>query len=352
MVFQRFLDVSNDAAPNVKIRVNSEVLSPWDPFCERFGVEPVQRKRWNVGLPTRGKSQVVMRAFILPKKEEIEDDAIAEEYNSYRRTAVTARQGFFVYRENRLLEEGRWYGFGSHDTHLKSLRIELNFTADADELFGVGLRKEGLLFGDQLVEVLREVVTGLRKDANTLDRAGSAKNLAKESDGDRQIDRIIRRRHQNLTGPTLDGTGKSVDLANVHTSAPWTIVDESGRVNPGLGIGVLDDDNTSTFVKLAPSVDSNALWMPIVYRTESDRHIGVQISTSHEWFTRAYAPHGPDSQVAKALDMLLWALANAEMNNVKPEFEGELEEFRIEVSRNLRELAKELPEFNPDDKPA
>jgi hypothetical protein len=348
MVFQRFLDPSNSEARNVKIRVNDTELEHWDPFCEMFDIKPVLKKRWNVSLPARGKSEVTMRAFILPKPTEYEDDSVATEYDEYRRTAVTARQGFFVYREGRLLEEGRWYGFGSHDTHLKALRIEVNFTADADELFGVGLRKEGLLLGDELIDVLREVVPGLRKDANALDRSGTAKKIADDAGENRTIDRMIGRRQTNLTGPTLEGTGKAVELENVHTDGAWQIVDEDGKVQPGLGITVVDGDEHS-YVKLVPTVDSNALWMPVVYRTETNRHAAVHINTSHEWFVRAYAPHGSESEVGRAIDMLLWALANAEMNNVKPEFEGELEEFRIQVSRNLRQLAKDLPEFNPDD---
>lgn len=348
MVFQRFLDQNNSEAPHVVIRLNGNRLDPWDPFCENYGIKPVMKKRWTVSLPGHGKSQVTMRAFILPKPAEIEDDSVADEYDKYRRTAVAARQGFFVYRENRLLEEGRWYTFGQPDTHLKALRIELNFTADADELFGVGMRKEGLTISDALVEILEEIVRGLRRDASALDRSGSAKQLAENGEGTRLIDTMIRRRQTNLTKPSLEGTGKSVELENVHTTNAWQIVDEDGKVLPGLGFSVVDGDDQS-FVKLVPSVDSNALWAPVVNRTETGRHSLVHINTSHEWFIRACAPYGTDSEVGQALEMLLWALANAELNNVKPEFEGELEEFRIQVSRNLRELAKDLPEFNPDD---
>jgi len=289
-----------------------------------------------------------MRAFILPKPEEFDDTDEAKRYDQYRKTAVSARQGLFVYREDRLLEEGEWYGMGSHATHLKALRIEVNFTADADELFGVGMKKQGLQLKDELVEALNGVVPGLRADANRLDRSGNAKKEANKKNGVRDVDRAIGRRQQNLTTAKLSGEGQGVTLENVHTETPWSIVEANGQTAIGFPIPVVDGEE-QVKVELAETVDSATLWQPKVVRSGNTRHVGVVINTSHEWFVRAYAPNEPESTTTRSLDLLLWALANAELNNVKEGFEAELEEFRVEVSRNLRELAKDLPEYHPDD---
>ena len=348
MVFQRFLDPQNTDVPQVSIRVNDKVLEPWDPFCEHFGIKPVQTKQWRVGPTEEELSDVSMRAFILPKPEEFDDTGEADRYEKYRKTAVSARQGLFVYREDRLLEEGKWYGMGSDDTHLKALRIEVNFTADADELFGVGMKKQGLQLKDELVEVLSEVVPGLRADANRLDRSGNAKKAANKKNGVREVDRAIGRRQKNLTTAKLSGEGQSVTLENVHTETPWSIVEANGQTAIEFPIPVVDGEE-QVKVELAETVDSAALWQPNVVRSENARHVGVVINTSHEWFVRAYAPNEPESTTTRALDLLLWALANAEANNVKEGYAEWFEEFRIEVSRNLRDLAKDLPEYHPDD---
>lgn len=48
--------------------------------------------------------------------------------------------------------------------------------------------------------------------------------------------------------------------------------------------------------------------------------------------------------VVQALDFMLWALAQAELNNVNDENRDAFEEFRIEVSRNLKKLVADLPD--------
>ena len=349
MVFQRFLDPSDTRARDVKIRVNNTDLELWDPFCEIFFVKPLFEKAWKVSLGGKRSSKVTMRAFILPKPETFEDEDEADKYDKYRRTAVAARQGFFVYRENRLLEEGRWYGMGQPDTHLKALRIELNFTADADELFGVGLRKQGLLLNDDLVQILSEVVPGLRREANDRDRSGTARKVAKEAKGVKDIDRLINRRRKNLVNPELKGEGSTVDLENTHTTGAWRILDENGKPAPGIRF-TFAEGKDETQVDLVPTIDANSLWAPEVrWNGSGDRYTTVLLNTSHDWFLRAYAPLGHDSTTSHGVAMLLYALALAEINNTKPDFAGELEEFRNQVSRSLRELAKDLPEHNPDD---
>ena len=190
---------------------------------------------------------------------------------------------------------------------------------------------------------------GLRREANERERSGAAKKVAKDASGAKNIDRIISRRGKNLVSPTLGGEGKSVTLENTHTSKPWTIVDEDGKPASGLTL-TLGKATDETRIELVPTVDGNSLWAPDVrYTDDGSRYVVLMLSTSHEWFVRAYAPLGHDSTGSYGIAMLLYALALAEMNNVKEDFIGELEEFRNQVSRSLKELARDLPEHNPDD---
>jgi hypothetical protein len=59
---------------------------------------------------------------------------------------------------------------------------------------------------------------------------------------------------------------------------------------------------------------------------------------------KAYLPNKANSPVIQALDYLLWALASAELNNINGENKDAFEEFRIEVSRNLKKLVADLPD--------
>ncbi len=353
MVFQRFLDHERRDAPNVTIRLNGEPIEPWDPFCENFGVKPTLEKRYRCSVPgSTSKSDVALRAFILPKPHEITGDEIANNYDKYRRTAVAARQGFFVYRENRLIEEGQWYSFGNHDTHLKALRIEVNFKAEADELFGVGLRKQGLDIRFELLDEFQEILPGLRTTAQTLDRSGTAKKEEEDTEGPRVVDRIIKRRETNLMKPDLVKDEGGLAITNKHSSAPITVVGPDGRTNSNFNVQVVGNEG-EVYVDILQALDSGVLWEPAIRNgsdTDNSRpNFQVRLNAGHDWYHKALLPNKDNTPLIQAIEFLLYALGLAELNNVKDEFRGELEEFRVDVSRNLRELAKDLPDFDAGD---
>ena len=68
------------------------------------------------------------------------------------------------------------------------------------------------------------------------------------------------------------------------------------------------------------------------------------MNTGHPFYTKAYLPNKANSPVVQALDYLLWALAQAELNNVNADNKDAFEEYRIEVSRNLKKLVADLPD--------
>ncbi len=358
MVFQRFLDHERSDAPNVTIRLNGEPIEPWDPFCENFEIRPKLQKRYQCSLPgSTEKSEVAFRAFILPKPHEIKDDEVAADYDRYRRTAVAARQGFFVYRENRLIEEGQWYSFGNHDTHLRSLRIEVNFKAEADELFGVGLRKQGLDIRFELLDKFQEVIPGLRATAQTLDRSGSARKEEEDKKGPRVVDRIIKRRGTNLVKPDLVEDEGGLAITNKHSPTPITVVGPDGRPNSNFNVPVVANEG-EVYVDILQALDSGVLWEPAIRNgsgsddsdsDDSRPNFQVRLNAGHDWYQKALFPNKDNSPLIQAIEFLLYALGLAELNNVKEEFRGELEEFRVDVSRNLRELAKDLPVFDAGD---
>ena len=73
------------------------------------------------------------------------------------------------------------------------------------------------------------------------------------------------------------------------------------------------------------------------------------INVSHDWFKRAYMPLQENSVFCQSVEFLLFALAQAELNNTNSELDEDFRQFRIEVSRNLRKLVSDLPEYEPTD---
>lgn len=101
------------------------------------------------------------------------------------------------------------------------------------------------------------------------------------------------------------------------------------------------DDVGSAHVVTSGTLEHGALWEPTIGKNSK---AAVALNTGHPFYTKAYLPNKANSTVVQAMDYLLWALAQAELNNINPDNQEAFEEFRIEVSRNLKKLVADLPD--------
>lgn len=129
MIFHRFL---SGLARKVAIRINGLPLKPWDPFLSSnpsTWASPVERIKTAAG-------EILVQAYVLPHKDKLDS-------RQYEMAAGpdgwTAQQGFYVYRNQRLLVAGSWLGLGARrawtkeESHrLARIRLEMPNTADDD----------------------------------------------------------------------------------------------------------------------------------------------------------------------------------------------------------------------------
>ncbi|HUY06632.1 MAG TPA: ATP-binding protein [Acidimicrobiales bacterium] len=340
-VFQRFLDPDDERGRNISIFVNGGRIVPWDPFCEVFAeVEAEKVRTWAIADGSGNhQGEIVLRAFILPPANEVED-------SSYPGAAQISndRQGIYVYRENRLIEGPDWLTIGAADTHLNRLRVELSFPAPLDPFFGVGIKKSGLHLDPGLFEELENVLTPVRREADRRNRRGRAKSAATAGTGRRPADRTIDSEKEGLSLPsTTKGGDGSLTMTN-NLVNELKVLGPGGAPNPEFRIRI-EDDAEGVHIVHTESLEDGVLWSPSFGKGAGDTK--VSINTSHDWYRKAYLPNSANSPLTQAIEFLLFALAQAEMNNTRLDLNEVFEVFRIEVSRNLRHLVADLPE--PDD---
>lgn len=137
MVFHRFLERPRS---RFQIRINGESITPWNPFVAG-SVAP----SWASPLDRldHGSSQCEVQAFVMPHKDRLSkpDYESAGGINGWN-----AQQGFYVYRNDRLLVAGSWLGLGSprlwtKDEVHRLARIYLNFQSMADSEWKIDIRK-------------------------------------------------------------------------------------------------------------------------------------------------------------------------------------------------------------------
>ena len=136
MVFQRYLV---GAHPRLRVTINARSVSPWDPFLAEHSAtwtSPIERLATDAG-------SIYVQGYVLPHKDRLTE----QEYRSGGGAdGWTAQQGFYVYRNERLLVAGSWLGLGSGKPWTKEeiyrlARIRLDIPNTADAEWKIDIRK-------------------------------------------------------------------------------------------------------------------------------------------------------------------------------------------------------------------
>lgn len=136
MVFHRYLEGPH---PRIRILINSRPVGPWDPFLASHPAtwsSPVERFEI-------ASTIVEVQCHVLPHQDRLDK----QEYESAAGpNGWTAQQGFYVYRNERLLVAGSWLGFGHGRSWTKEeahrlARIRIDFPNSADTDWKIDIRK-------------------------------------------------------------------------------------------------------------------------------------------------------------------------------------------------------------------
>jgi hypothetical protein len=101
----------------VVIRINGTPVKPWNPFYPERSEQVLAPNKQKVVVELFDGSEEVaeMKAWILPHRR----DMTKEEEAEFARISNRA-QGFYVYREGRLIQDGGWMDvFGAPEPHTR-----------------------------------------------------------------------------------------------------------------------------------------------------------------------------------------------------------------------------------------
>ena len=169
MIFHRFISKEVYGRPELKIYVRKTQVEPWDPFCR---TEPHTEKLISktFKIPIRGRyGEAHFTPYVLPNSHMFSS---REAYNRAGRNRWTASQGLWIYRADRLIQDGGWSNLVTNDEHTKYARAALEFFPNVDDAFGINIAKMRVTLPTSLRADLQGSVATLRRRANTLYRAG------------------------------------------------------------------------------------------------------------------------------------------------------------------------------------
>ncbi len=127
MVFHRFLEQGK-----IKIWFQDREIKAWDPFLR--GESGIQSSAEEV----LGNGEVVVRGYILPHKSKISELTfkIAAGPKGWNE-----QQGFYIYRNERLLVAGSWLGMFRKEEHYKLCRIMIDLPNTVDDKWQIDIKK-------------------------------------------------------------------------------------------------------------------------------------------------------------------------------------------------------------------
>lgn len=192
MVFHRF--ISDTSKSGFRIHLNGDRLEPWDPFCSNEDATQSEPEDSNRNL----SGDVRVKGFVLPHRDRFDPDDKVMSKKLHQAAAGpagwNAQQGFYLYRNRRLIIPGDWLGLGpgqngwKKEEHYKLARIRVDIPNSMDQEWQIDVKKSTAI----APPALRSWMTGLAKTVRE-----KAKEVYAHRGG-----RVIRRERQAKEQPT------------------------------------------------------------------------------------------------------------------------------------------------------
>lgn len=130
MIFHRLID---GPRPGFRLLINGRAVAPWDPFMTGHTSKPWESPTARIPTPS---GTVDVQCHVLPHKDRLSEEDFLRAGGP---EGWTSQQGFYVYRNRRLLLAGGWLGLGRgrawnrEESHrLARIRVDIPNSADAD----------------------------------------------------------------------------------------------------------------------------------------------------------------------------------------------------------------------------
>ncbi|MDO8872888.1 MAG: ATP-binding protein [Methanoregula sp.] len=138
MVFHRFL-MGEVPGKKMRLFLNENEILPWDPYARN---EKATKELDVIRIPLEHggvHGEAVIEPYILPPSKAFST------YQAHSKAAGPKKwnqqQGFYIYRNDRMIQSGGWCRIRTYDEHTKLARFALNFSSKIDGAFKIDVSK-------------------------------------------------------------------------------------------------------------------------------------------------------------------------------------------------------------------
>ncbi|MXI86146.1 ATP-binding protein [Sphaerochaeta halotolerans] len=137
LVFHRFLS-GEDGLSKLTILINNKAIQPRDPFLKTksYQISDVQK----ILVPELGGKEVsvAIKRYLLPSISKLSKNELNILCGD---STLTNTQGFYVYRNKRLLVWGTWFRLAPKTNTSKLSRIQIDISSSLDKLWSLDVKK-------------------------------------------------------------------------------------------------------------------------------------------------------------------------------------------------------------------
>lgn len=154
LIYHRYL--SNLGIPRLHIFINQLDIDPLDPFLEQHPKTTIKKEIELDIKDSSGFERIIkVRPFILPFATELKDkdkQLIGGIEN------LRSKQGFYIYRNKRLIIWGTWFGMKQRTELTKNARIRVDIPNSLDDIWAIDIKKQHASIPKQILHRLRKAV--------------------------------------------------------------------------------------------------------------------------------------------------------------------------------------------------
>ena len=172
MVFHRFIEGSVPKRSRLRISIGHEVVRAWDPFCcNTPQTETWQEQQYEVHANNL-RGAALLTPYVLPTSH---DFPTKESHSAAGgRRGWNESQGFWIYRANRLIQDGGWCNIRKRDEHTKLARASIDFEPAMDSAFRIDLGKMRVILPEEMRTEMKDFISQYVRQARERYDAGES----------------------------------------------------------------------------------------------------------------------------------------------------------------------------------
>lgn len=159
MVFHRFIS-GEVLGKKLKIILNENEIQAWDPYARNEKATKKDLEIIRIPLEFDGAhGEVIIEPYILPPKKAFSSSQAhtkAAGPNKWNQ-----QQGFYIYRNDRMIQSGGWCRIRAPEEHIKLARFTINFSSKFDGAFKIDVSKMYVQLPPQIRKEIEEKTSPL-----------------------------------------------------------------------------------------------------------------------------------------------------------------------------------------------